>query len=119
MAGALADDLAAIARISAVPTILRTIREATGLRFTLVARVLPDRWVACALHDEIQFGLDVGGELDVATTLCAKVRDTREPVVIDHASVDPQYCQHPAPKTYGFESYIAGPRSNTRAAAGS
>ncbi len=102
-------DLAAIARIGAVPTILKTIRESTGLRYTLIARVLPDRWVACAVHDEIEFGLGVGGELDVATTLCSVVRDTHEPVIIDEARTDPVYCGHPTPKMYGFESYIAVP----------
>jgi sigma-B regulation protein RsbU (phosphoserine phosphatase) len=102
-------DLAAIARISAVPTILRTICESTGLRFALVARVLPDQWVACAVHDEVGFGIEVGGELDVATTLCRQVRDTQQPIVIDRASTDPTYGTHPTPKIYGFESYIAVP----------
>lgn len=102
-------DITAIARIGAVPTILRTIRESTGLRFTLVARVLPDRWIACAVHDEIEFGLGVRGELDVATTLCSRVRDTLQPVIIDHVEADPVYCEHPTPKMYGFESYIAVP----------
>ncbi len=106
---AISRDLAAIARISAVPTILRTISESTGLRFTLVARVLPDRWIARAIHDELDFGLKVGGELDVATTPCRQVRDTREPIVIDQASTDPTYRSHPTPKMYGFESYIAVP----------
>lgn len=109
MSGELERDLAAIARIQAVPTILRTIRETTGLRFTLISRVLPDRWVACAVHDEIDFGLKAGAELDVATTLCAEVRDSREPIVIDHASTDPIYCRHTTPKLYGFESYVAVP----------
>jgi phosphoserine phosphatase RsbU/P len=103
------EDLAAIAKISAVPTILRTIREATGLRFTLVARVLPDRWVACAVHDEIAFGLLPGGELDVTTTLCAEVRDSLEPILIEHASEDPAYSAHLTPKMYGFQSYVAVP----------
>jgi signal transduction histidine kinase len=102
-------DIAAVAGISAVPTILRTIRESTGLRYTLIARVLPDRWVACAVHDEIDFGLGVGGELDVATTLCSVVRDTHEPVVIENVGVDPVYCGHPTPRMYGFQSYIAVP----------
>lgn len=109
MDGALANDLAAIARISAVPTILRTIRETTGLRVTLISRVLPDRWIACAIHDEIAFGLKVGGELDISTTLCREVRDALQPLVIDHASLDAAYCDHPSPKMYGFESYIAVP----------
>jgi signal transduction histidine kinase len=102
-------DLSAVARIEAVPTILRTIRESTGLRFTLIARVLPDRWVACAVHDELDFGLGVGGELDVATTLCSVVRDTHEPVVIENVAVDPVYCGHPTPRMYGFQSYVAVP----------
>jgi signal transduction histidine kinase len=103
------EDVAAIARISGVPTILKTVRALTDLRFTLVARVLPDRWVACAVHDEIDFGLTAGEELDVKTTFCSVVRATQEPVVMDHASQDPSYAEHPTPKLYGFESYVAVP----------
>lgn len=102
-------DVAAISRISAVPTILQTIRQSTGLRFTLIARVLPDRWVACAVHDEIAFGLSAGGELDVATTLCSAVRDTHQPIIIENAELDPVYRGHPTPKLYGFQSYMAVP----------
>ncbi|MDB4942474.1 MAG: histidine kinase [Labilithrix sp.] len=102
-------DLAAIARIEAVPTILRTIREATGLRLTLIARVLPDRWVCAAVYDDMQFGLQVRGELAVETTLCREVMLTREPIVIEHATADPEFCNHATPKLYGFESYIAVP----------
>ncbi|HEX4339415.1 MAG TPA: GAF domain-containing sensor histidine kinase [Polyangiaceae bacterium] len=109
MLDSLARDLEAVARLEAVPTILRTIRESTGLRYTLVARVLPDRWIACAVHDEIEFGLKAGGELDVTTTLCSEVRDTGRAIVIDHASHDPIYRTHHTPKMYGFESYIAVP----------
>lgn len=103
------DDVAAIARLSAVPTILRVVTETTGLRLSLVARVTQDKWVACAVHDEIAFGLKAGDTLDVATTLCSKVRDTQVPVVIDHATEDSVYATHPTPKMYGFESYIAVP----------
>src|SRR3954449_1875278 len=91
-------DLDAIAAMSAVPTLLKTIREWTGLRYTLVARVLPERWIACAVHDEIDFGLGVGGELDVATTLCCHVRDSHQPIVIEDVNHDPVYCGHPTPK---------------------
>jgi signal transduction histidine kinase len=102
-------DLDAIGMIGAVPTLLKTIREWTGLRYTLVARVLPDRWVACAVHDEINFGLAAGGELDVATTLCSHVRDSHQPIVIENVSLDPVYCGHPTPKMYNFQSYMAVP----------
>jgi hypothetical protein len=33
--------------------------------FAAVARVTEDRWVACAVKDDIAFGLKPGGELDL------------------------------------------------------
>jgi signal transduction histidine kinase len=105
----LEDDIAAIGRISAVPTILQVIAGTTGMGLTLIARVTPDRWVACAVRDEISFGMKVGDELQVATTICSEVRDSLEPIVIEHASREPEFCGHPTPKLYNFESYIAVP----------
>ena len=102
-------DIAAVARIGAVPTILRVVSEITGMRLALVARVTPESWIACAVLDRMGFGLDVGDQLDVATTLCSEVRDSHEPIVIEHASREPEFCAHPTPKLYGLESYIAVP----------
>ena len=102
-------DVAAISRISAVPTILRTMCALTGLRFNVIARVTPDRWIACAVHDEMDYGVKVGGEFDVATTLCSEVRDSRRAIIIDHVSADPVYCDHHTPKMYRFESYVSVP----------
>ena len=102
-------DVAAVARVSAVPTILRVIAESTGLRLALVARVTEDSWKACAVLDRMNFGLEPGGMLDVATTLCREVRDTKAPIVIDCASQDPAYRAHHTPKLYGIESYISVP----------
>jgi len=102
-------DVAAVARISAVPAILRVIGHMTGLRLALIARVTDDTWKACAVLDRMDFGLEPGGTLDIATTLCSQVRDTKEPVIIDCASEDPTYCGHPTPKMYGFESYVSVP----------
>jgi sigma-B regulation protein RsbU (phosphoserine phosphatase) len=102
-------DVAAVARIGAVPTILKVVSETTGLRLALVARVTETAWTACAALDRMEFGLSAGDQLDVATTLCREVRSTGEPVVIEHASVEPEFCGHPTPTLYGFESYIAVP----------
>lgn len=102
-------DIAAISRISAVPTILKVISETTGLRLALIARVTEDSWTACATLDRMNFGLRVGDQLDVATTLCREVRSSLQTIVIEHASQEPQFCNHPTPKLYGFESYIAVP----------
>ncbi|MEJ1965373.1 MAG: GAF domain-containing sensor histidine kinase [Gammaproteobacteria bacterium] len=105
----LEEDLAAIARIDAVPTMLQVVCRTTGLGFAAVARVTEDRWVACAVRDEIAFGLQPGGELKVATTLCDQIRSTGEAIVIDHVASDAQYAGHPTPKMYGFQSYISIP----------
>jgi signal transduction histidine kinase len=102
-------DVAAIGRIQSVPTILQVVSESTGLGFAVVARVTKESWTACAVLDRVSFGLAVGDQLDITTTLCSEVRDTLEPVVIDHASQDPRYCEHRVPKMYRFESYIAVP----------
>jgi signal transduction histidine kinase len=103
------EDLAAIARIDVVPTILEVICRATGMGFSAVARVTEDSWVACAVRDEINFGLTPGGELELETTICSEVRQSGKPVVIDHVSEDDNFRGHPTPKLYGFESYISVP----------
>lgn len=61
-------DLAAIDRIQAVPALLEVVCRTTGMDFAAVARVTEDRWIACAVRDDIQFGLQPGGELKVETT---------------------------------------------------
>lgn len=103
------DDIAAVGRIGAVPTILKVVSEVTGLRLALIARVTNDDWTACAVLDRMNFGLGVGDQLAVATTLCSEVRESHEPIIVEHASVEPSFCAHATPKMYGFESYIAVP----------
>ena len=109
MGNSLAADMATIGRINAVPAILQVICETTGMRFAAVARVTDSTWTACAVLDNLSFGLQVGGELDLATTLCHEIRSSHRTVVIDKASVDEQYCNHHTPRLYKFESYISVP----------
>lgn len=104
-----AADIVTIGRISAVPAILQVIRELTGLRFAAVARVTEESWTACAVLDQLNFGLQVGGELDLVTTLCHEIRQAHRSVVIDKASEDPLYRDHHTPRLYQFESYISVP----------
>jgi GAF domain-containing protein len=77
--------------------------------FAAVARVTEDRWIACAVRDEIEFGLKPGGELKVETTICNEIRASGDRVVIDHVSQDEAFCRHPTPAMYGFQSYISVP----------
>jgi len=109
MGQAAAADIATIGRISAVPAILQVIRELTGMRFAAVARVTEDSWTTCAVLDQLEFGLQVGDELDLVTTLCHEIRQSHVSVVIDKASEDPLYCEHHTPRMYHFESYISVP----------
>lgn len=102
-------DVAAIGRIAAVPTILQVVCRVTGMRFAAVARVTEDRWIACEVHDEIEFGLKPGGELEVETTICNQIRGSGQAVVIDHVAEDAQFCAHPMPAMYNFQSYISIP----------
>ena len=106
---ALQRDIAAIGRIDAVPTILEAVARTTGMRFCAVARVTDTSWTACAVQDDIDFGLKPGGALDLHTTLCKEVRDCGTPVVIDHASEDPRYRDHHTPRLYNIQSYISVP----------
>ena len=108
-AEAIAQDIAAVGRISAVPSLLRLSCQNTGMGFAAVARVTDGTWTACAVQDDIDFGLKSGGQLDIATTLCSESRAAREPVVIDHASLDPVYRDHHTPRIYNIESYISVP----------
>ena len=70
-------DVAAIARIDVIPTILEVVCRTTGMGFAAIARVTEDRWIACAVRDEIQFGLVPGAELKVETTICDAIRAAR------------------------------------------
>ena len=108
-AEAILRDVQTIGRLDAVPMLLRVISETTGMGFAAVARVTDGTWTACAVHDRIDFNLKPGGQLDVGTTLCKEVRETRTPVLIDQASVDPVYCNHHTPRLYGIESYVSVP----------
>ena len=102
-------DVDRVASLRTVPAILKAVAELTRMRFVVIAKVTQKQWLACAVLDEMEFGLPVGGELEVATTLCSEVRDRRAAIVIGHASQDATYCNHPTPRKYGIESYIAVP----------
>lgn len=103
------DDIDTIQGITAVPMILDVVCRATGMGFAAVARVTEDRWIACQVLDNADFGLAAGGELRVESTLCHEVRQFRQVVVIDNVAEDPVYRGHHTPTTYGLQSYISMP----------
>lgn len=105
----IARDIAAVSAISAVPSMLQIVCQSTGMGFAAVARVTDGTWTACAVQDNISFGLKQGGQLPVHTTLCIEAKAAREPVVFDNASQDPKYRDHHTPRMYNIESYISVP----------
>jgi GAF domain-containing protein len=102
-------DIEAINRLPAVATILEVICRTTGMGFAAVARVTSDRWIACEVLDEIAFGLKPGSELKIETTICNEIRQSGDPVIIDHVAEDGAYSGHHTPALYGFQSYISMP----------
>ena len=114
VAGNVEVDVAQVARIAAVPRILDAVVLMTGMRFAAVARVTEDSWTACAVRDDLGFGLLPGGGLELESTICNEIRQHHQPVVFGHASAHAHFSQHHTPRQYGLESYISVPvfRSN-------
>lgn len=104
-----AADIAAVARIKSIPTILKMMKELTGMRFATVARVTESRWIACAVDDALEFGIGPGDEIPLESTICDEIRQHREPVLFGHASEHPIYSAHHTPKIYELESYVSIP----------
>ncbi len=102
-------DVDAVNSISIVPTLLQVICRTMGMGFAVIARVTEEKWVACAVLDEIQFGLEPGGELKLETTICNEIRMSQEAVIIDNVDQDEVFFGHPTPAMYGFKSYISIP----------
>jgi signal transduction histidine kinase len=105
----LSKDIQNIKQIPIVPTLLEVVCRTTGMGFAAIARVTQDRWIACGVRDEIHFGLEEGGELNIETTICNEIRDIGQIVVIDHVDENELYVNHHTPKLYGFQSYISMP----------
>jgi len=111
MRQSIAEDVAVIGRISAVPAILQVISETTGMGFAAVARVTDSSWTACAVLDKLDFGLLPGGELELTTTICHEIHASHlhEAVIIDCVDEDDTYRSHHTPQMYKFQSYISVP----------
>jgi hypothetical protein len=97
-------DIDDVGRIPAVPTILEMVTHITGMRFAVVARVTTERWIACSVLDQIDFGLQPGGEIRIENTICNQIQQSREPVIINHVDRDPYWSQHRIPRMFKFQS---------------
>lgn len=109
MPSPIARDIDAVQSIGGLSRILKLAAAISGSGFACIARVTQQAWTACAVYDEISFGLQAGYDLEVSITVCDEVHHKASPVAIDHASDDPAYCNQPMLKQYGFESCISLP----------
>lgn len=74
-----------------------------------MARVTEQRWTACAVQDEVNFGPAAGGDLELHTTLCFESRAARASIAIDNFHTDPVYNGHHTARIYKLGSYISVP----------
>ena len=105
----IASDIRAVQEIEAVPTLLDVLCQITGMRFAAVARVTDESWTLLAVKDTLNFGLPVGGQLPIRTTLCYESKQLGTPIAFSHASADPSFRDHHTPRTYNIESYVSVP----------
>lgn len=109
MKDSLAASVAAQGQNDFIRAILAEVARITHMGFVAVARVTDERWIACQVSDEMEFGLKPGDELEVQTTICNEVRQCGQAVVIDHVDAHPEWRTHPVPLRYGFQSYASIP----------
>jgi signal transduction histidine kinase len=105
----IARDVSAVNKLEAVPTLLEVLCDITGMRFAAVVRITGSTWTACVVKDDIDFGLKSGDQLDLESALCIQSKRSDEPVVIEHASIDPRCCIHHTPRICKIESYVSVP----------
>ena len=103
------NDVENISQIPIIPSLLEVICRTTKMGFAVVARVTGNKWLACSVRDEVSFGIKPGEELEPEVTICNEIRQTHQPVVIEHVQKDNRFRDHPMPRTYGFQSYISFP----------
>ena len=84
--------VAAIARVDAVPALLKVLCEMSGLRFAAVALVEGSTWTACAVRDDLPLGVQAGGDLSFMAGLGFDSRAARLPIVFAQVGMDVAPC---------------------------
>lgn len=105
----LTQEVEAIGRVEPIQRLLEVACRLSKTGFACVARVTPERWIAGAVFDEIQLGLEAGGEIPIDATLCDGVRRNNKLVVLDDVSKDSTFCDHPTLVEMGIQCYISVP----------
>jgi signal transduction histidine kinase len=104
-----AQAVAAIGRMHAVPTLLQVLCNITGMRFAMVAHVGAKGWTVCAVRDDLHLGITPGGPLAARTNLGFEFQALRTPIVIEEASADPRYMHRDRRGLYQVQSFVSVP----------
>ncbi len=72
----LAADAARFGDDDEIRRILEEVAALTRMGFVAVARVMEARWIACQVLDQIDFGMSLGDELRISTTICNDIRES-------------------------------------------
>ncbi|WP_226503120.1 GAF domain-containing protein [Pseudomonas sp. MWU16-30317] len=100
---------AAIAEIESTTNLLTLVTRLTQMRCAAISKFSETDWIACAVHDEIHFGIQPGDAVALDTTFCNDIRLDPRPLIIPSVSQDKRYSGRPTPQKLGFESYIGLP----------
>lgn len=105
----IAQAVAAIGRIHAVPTLLEVLCEISGMRFAMIARDVGKTLTVCAAKDGLQLAIEVGSPFAHRTNLALDVQALRTSIVIERASSDPRYRDPTVPARHQIESFVSVP----------
>jgi signal transduction histidine kinase len=106
---AVSQAVAAIGRIDAVPVLLETLCEISGLRLAMVAHVNAGTWTVCAVRDDLHLGITVGEPLGLRTNLDLQSHISQTQIVVEQASTHAAYGTKGREAPYQVESCICVP----------
>lgn len=102
-------DIQTVQEIPIIPSMLDSLCSTLGLGWAAISRVTENKWVACSVKDDLGYNLGPGDEIPFENTFCKDVRNSGQLVVMDDATTDEQYKDHPIPAMFGFRSYLSFP----------
>jgi signal transduction histidine kinase len=105
----IAQAVAAIGRIEAVPTLLDVLCDITGMRLCLVAHVTGTTWTVCAVRDGLALQITPGRPLTLRTNLVLECQASRTAILVEEASRDVRYASSDRRGLYQVESYVSVP----------
>lgn len=103
------EEMLVIAEVESISNLLKAATRLTDMRFGAISHMTETYWTACAVHDELCFGITVGDALEIERTLCGELRINPRPIIVGDVRSDSKYFGHDIPKLYGIESFISLP----------